>query len=54
MRVPRTERTWGRTAIATGPKKREEISKNKGVRYDPEVIAACLRLFVEGGFEFEN
>ncbi|MBI5605976.1 MAG: HD domain-containing protein [Deltaproteobacteria bacterium] len=28
----------------------EEISKNKGVLYDPEVVDACLRLFKEKGF----
>lgn len=31
----------------------EEISKNMGVLYDPEVVDACLRLFKEKGFEFE-
>jgi putative nucleotidyltransferase with HDIG domain len=31
----------------------EEISQNKGVFYDPEVIDACLKLFAEKGFEFE-
>jgi len=31
----------------------EEISRNKGVLYDPEVVDACLRLFTEKGFEFE-
>ena len=29
----------------------EEISKNKGIIYDPEVVAACMRLFSEKGFE---
>lgn len=32
----------------------DEISNNKGVKYDPEVVDACLRLFAEGGFEFES
>jgi len=31
----------------------EEISKNRGVLYDPEVVNACLKLFAEKGFEFE-
>lgn len=30
----------------------EEISKNKGVLYDPVVVEACLRLFEEKGFDF--
>lgn len=30
----------------------EEISKNKGVLYDPEVVEACLKLFEENGFAF--
>jgi len=32
----------------------EEISKNKGTKYDPEVVDACLTLFTEGGFDFEK
>ena len=32
----------------------EEISKNKGVLYDPEVVAVCVRLFSEKNFEFER
>jgi predicted hydrolase (HD superfamily) len=28
----------------------EEIEKNKGVLYDPDVVAACLKLFREKGF----
>jgi PAS domain S-box-containing protein/putative nucleotidyltransferase with HDIG domain len=32
----------------------EEISCHKGVLYDPEVADACLRLFTEKGFEFEQ
>jgi putative nucleotidyltransferase with HDIG domain len=31
----------------------EEISQNRGVLYDPEVVDACLTLFTEKGFEFE-
>ncbi|OEU66338.1 MAG: hypothetical protein BBJ57_01110 [Desulfobacterales bacterium PC51MH44] len=31
----------------------EEISKNREVLYDPEVVDACLRLFKEKGFEFK-
>jgi PAS domain S-box-containing protein/putative nucleotidyltransferase with HDIG domain len=31
----------------------EEISKNKGLLYDPEVVDACLRLFNEKKFIFE-
>lgn len=32
----------------------EEISKNREVLYDPEVVDACLRLFKEKGFEFRQ
>lgn len=31
----------------------EEISKNRDVLYDPEVVDACLKLFKEKGFKFE-
>ena len=31
----------------------EEISQNRGILYDPEVVDACLRLFTEKGFTFE-
>ena len=31
----------------------EEISKNSGILYDPEVVDACLRLFKEKGYKFE-
>ena len=31
----------------------EEISKNKGILYDPEVVDICLKLFREKGFEFK-
>ncbi|MBM4465408.1 MAG: PAS domain S-box protein [Chloroflexi bacterium] len=30
----------------------EEISQNRGVLYDPEVVDVCLKLFTEKGFEF--
>jgi PAS domain S-box-containing protein len=30
----------------------EEISKNKGILYDPEVADACIKLFKEKGFKF--
>ncbi len=32
----------------------EEISKNKGILYDPEGVDACLRLFNEKGFKFKK
>ncbi len=31
----------------------EELSSHSGSMYDPEVVAACLRLFREKGFKFE-
>ena len=31
----------------------EEISQNRSVLYDPEVVDACLKLFAEERFEFE-
>jgi putative nucleotidyltransferase with HDIG domain len=31
----------------------EEISKNRGILYAPEVVDACLKLFKEKGFKFE-
>jgi HD-GYP domain-containing protein (c-di-GMP phosphodiesterase class II) len=31
----------------------EEISQNRGVLYDSEVVDVCSRLFTEKGFEFE-
>ncbi|MEW6187981.1 MAG: HD domain-containing phosphohydrolase, partial [Thermodesulfobacteriota bacterium] len=31
----------------------EEIEKNKGILYDPEVVEVCLVLFREKGFSFE-
>jgi len=30
----------------------EEISKNKGILYGPEVVDVCLKLFKEKGFKF--
>ena len=32
----------------------EEISKDKGVRYDSGVVDACLKVIKEKGFEFED
>ncbi|MCK4309468.1 MAG: PAS domain S-box protein [Candidatus Atribacteria bacterium] len=31
----------------------EEISQNRGILYDPEVVDACIRLFKEKDFEFK-
>ena len=31
----------------------EEITQNKGILYDPEVVDACLKLFKVKGFKFE-
>jgi PAS domain S-box-containing protein/putative nucleotidyltransferase with HDIG domain len=31
----------------------EEISHNRGILYDPEVVDACLKLFAEKGFKLE-
>jgi len=31
----------------------KEISHNRGILYDPEVVDACLRLFTEKGFKFK-
>ncbi len=31
----------------------EEISRNSGILYDPDVAHACLRVFTEKGFKFE-
>ncbi len=30
----------------------EEISNNRGVLYDPEVVDACIRLFQEPNFQY--
>jgi PAS domain S-box-containing protein/putative nucleotidyltransferase with HDIG domain len=32
----------------------EEILHNKGILYDPEVVDACLRVFYDKGFSFEE
>jgi len=32
----------------------EEIEKNKGILFDPEVVEACLKLFKEKGFKFKK
>jgi len=32
----------------------KEISKNRGVLYDPKAVDACLKLFKEKGFKFNN
>ena len=32
----------------------EEITQKKGVLYDPEVVDACLKLFTEKGFQFDE
>jgi HD-GYP domain-containing protein (c-di-GMP phosphodiesterase class II) len=32
----------------------EEISRNSGILYDPSVVDACLWVFSEEGFEFED
>jgi PAS domain S-box-containing protein len=31
----------------------EEISKNRGILYDPEVVDTCLRLYKEKGYKFK-
>jgi HD-GYP domain-containing protein (c-di-GMP phosphodiesterase class II) len=31
----------------------EEISKNKGILYDPKVVDVCLKLFEEKELKFE-
>ena len=31
----------------------EEISQNRGILYDPDVVDTCLKLFKERGFKFE-
>jgi HD-GYP domain-containing protein (c-di-GMP phosphodiesterase class II) len=31
----------------------EEITRNKGILYDPEMVDICVRLFREEGFTFE-
>ena len=42
-----------RPALGTD-KALEEITKNKGKLYDPEVVDACIKLFKEDGFKFEE
>ncbi len=44
---------FGRTKkeIKIHKKSRKEISHNKGILYDPEVVDACLTLFNEKGFQ---
>jgi HD-GYP domain-containing protein (c-di-GMP phosphodiesterase class II) len=32
----------------------EEILKNRGKLYDPDIVDACVRLFREKGFHFEE
>ena len=32
----------------------EEISQNRGILYDPEVVDTCIRLFTEKGFMFKK
>lgn len=32
----------------------KEISKNRGILYDPVVVDACLKLFTEKGFKLED
>jgi putative nucleotidyltransferase with HDIG domain len=32
----------------------EEITRNKGILYDPEVAEVCVKLFTEKGFSFEK
>lgn len=48
---------WKRTSIyfrlaLVIDKALEEISKNKGILYDPEVVDACIKLFKEKEFKF--
>jgi len=31
----------------------DELSQKKGTVYDPEVVDACLRLFIDKGFRYE-
>ncbi|WP_313131080.1 HD domain-containing phosphohydrolase [Anaerocolumna sp.] len=32
----------------------EEITQNRGIKYDPSVVDACLNVFANKGFEFED
>ena len=31
----------------------EEISKNRGILYDPKIVDACLKLFQDKEFKFK-
>jgi len=31
----------------------DEITKNKGILYDPKIVDVCVKLFKEKGFKFE-
>jgi PAS domain S-box-containing protein len=42
-----------RPALGIG-KALEEISKNRGILYDPKVVDACFNLFTKKGFKFEE
>jgi PAS domain S-box-containing protein/putative nucleotidyltransferase with HDIG domain len=42
-----------RAALGTG-KALEEITQNKGIRYDPEVVKVCLKIFYDQNFEWEQ
>jgi len=48
---------WKRISIYLRPalgidKALEEISKNKGILYDPEAVSVCLKLFKKKEFKF--
>jgi putative nucleotidyltransferase with HDIG domain len=32
----------------------EEITQNRGILYDPQIVDVCLKLFKEKGFQLEN
>jgi len=32
----------------------EEISKNRGILYDPKIVDACLKFFKEKDFKFKQ
>jgi HD-GYP domain-containing protein (c-di-GMP phosphodiesterase class II) len=32
----------------------QEVSRNRGILYDPEVVDVCLNLFMNKGFKFEQ
>ena len=40
-----------RPALGTD-KALKEISQNRGILYDPEVVDTCIKLFKEKGFKF--